>query len=65
MNWQLIETAPKDTAILVYAAGCKVAHFNTARDEWIGYGTAPETHILNTYGRPTHWMPLPGAPSDD
>jgi len=57
-QWQPIETAPKGTAILIYANGYNVAHY-TASGHWFSYGDKAETHILNTWGKPTHWMPLP------
>lgn len=62
-RWQPIETAPADTAILIYAQGYRVAHFNSMAKRWIGYGANAETHILNTWAKPTHWMPLPAAPA--
>jgi hypothetical protein len=67
MSWQPIETAPKDTAILVYGFGPSVAHFNTAYGRWIGYGSnTPDTISLNEdNGIPILWMPLPEMPSKD
>ncbi len=58
MNWQPIETAPKDdSVILVYdGAGMHVA--------WIGW-TENEKPVYfddNVAIRPTHWMPLPEPP---
>lgn len=65
-EWQPIETAPKDTAVLVYGFGYSVAHFNTAYGKWIVYGAETEcTRMMNTMSRPTHWMPLPQEPSCD
>lgn len=63
-GWQPIDTAPKDTAILLYGFGFSVAHFNTAYGKWIAYGyETPDTIMLNTASSaPTHWMPLPAAP---
>ena len=58
-EWQPIETAPKDTAILVYHNMFTVAHFNTAFGRWIGYGQNTSEFIN---GDPTHWMPLPQVP---
>lgn len=58
-EWQPIESAPKDTAILVYHAGYTVAHFNTTYGRWIGYGRDALEFVT---GPPTHWMPLPPPP---
>ena len=64
-QWQPIETVPKDKAVLIYAAGYYVAHFNTTNNRWWtqtdGTGTSGE-RILNSWGAPTHWMPLPQPP---
>ncbi len=58
-TWQPIETAPKDTAVLVYHAGFSVAHFNTTLSRWIGYDF--ESSSFRQFP-PTHWMPLPAPP---
>jgi hypothetical protein len=34
-DWQPIEIAPKDTAVLTYGFGYEVAHFNTALNHWV------------------------------
>jgi len=55
-NWQPIETAPEDTAVLVYGFGYEVAHFNTALKQWVAcYDHRPLNH-------PEWWQPLPEAP---
>ena len=67
MDWQPIETAPKDgTRILLYPA------FSNGRGQYqgdIGYFYSPgECWYLQNVGhlngrwRPTHWMPLPPPP---
>jgi hypothetical protein len=65
MDWQPIETAPKMRAILLYASGYVVGHFNTTNMKWWvetdGTGTAGERN-LNSFNGPTHWMPLPEPP---
>jgi hypothetical protein len=62
--WKRIDSAPMDRAILVYALGCHIAHFNTQAGRWIGYGRrSADTLILNSTVPPTHWMPLPDAPA--
>lgn len=55
-EWQSIETAPKDTAVLVYAFSYEVAHFNTQ----IGFWVACWDH--RKIREPVGWMPLPPAP---
>lgn len=67
-GWQPIETAPKDGKnYLFYRKGI----INTARwkgDTWGGDGWSYElaTNIANgfTSNLPTHWQPLPAAPTD-
>ena len=65
MEWQPIETAPKMTAIMLYAAGYYIGHFNTTNNRWWlqddGTVTATE-RLLNSWSPPTHWMPLPEPP---
>lgn len=65
-EWQPIETAPKMTAILLYASGYQIGHFNETNGKWWtqtdGTKTAGERN-LNSWNPPTHWMPLPPAPS--
>lgn len=60
--WRSIKTAPKDEAVLVYHHGVKIAHWNSARQGWVGYGwdTADTLNMLRE--PPTHWMPLPDPP---
>ncbi len=58
-EWQPIETAPKDTALLLYTGwSYAIGHFNTLPDisAWVdGFQHRKLEH-------PTHWMPLPKAP---
>jgi len=60
MNWQPIETAPKDgTGVLVYSNGRVVsAYFSKSQDEWL--------EVIHDYSfyDPTHWMPLPELPKE-
>jgi len=57
-GWQPIESAPKDTALLLYCGSFyEIGHFNTAIGEWVcGW----DHRKLKP---PTHWMPLPAAPA--
>lgn len=77
MQWQPIETAPKDERILLYrpTAGFPWARVVIGRFDSDRYAKRPRPywpHELEwvtgkTEGRaanPTHWMPLPGPPSD-
>lgn len=72
MDWQPIETAPKDwTPILLYSAA-----IGTVFGLWIGppepgwgpldgWGPWGDTHgrfSLRDDEQPTHWMPLPAPP---
>jgi transcriptional regulator with XRE-family HTH domain len=62
--WQPIATAPKDEAVLLYAGGYLVGRFDMAHGTWSGYSVEAETHNLNTWNKPTHWMKLPAPPRD-
>lgn len=65
-EWQPIETAPPMTAVLLYACGPVIGHFNTTNDKWWtetdGTKTTAERN-LNSFNKPTHWMSLPDAPT--
>jgi len=75
MEWQPIETAPKDDALLVCGTRQGWEHCGphivcARRDSWTGrwsiYGAAPSRHSpqwLDTID-PTHWMPLPAPPAE-
>lgn len=60
MNWQTIETAPKDERILVWckAHGSDTVIWDAEEDAWV----LPESSMWRF---PTHWMPLPPAPGHD
>jgi len=58
-GWQPIETAPKDTAVLIYNLRWQVGHFNTAENRWLG---AERSGDLEQFP-PTHWQPLPAPPA--
>lgn len=78
MEWQPIETAPKDTPVLIYDGSMICA----ASWDWLFSETSP--HIVagkpnskywtcvgasgweceNDFEEPTYWMPLPPKPAD-
>jgi hypothetical protein len=50
-TWQPIETAPKDTAVLLWLGWMfEIGHFNTGLGRWAANWA-------------THWMPLPSPPT--
>ena len=73
MEWQPIETAPKDgTEILVWAGSCVVVSWRRLngigypREAWRlvhgAYSSGDEGDWSNEVEHPTHWMPLPAPP---
>lgn len=71
MEWQPIETAPKDgtevllftaippTGLLAYPEPQIVSgYFDVVDDEWC----ATVANVFGPFVEPTHWMPLPEAP---
>lgn len=65
MNWQPIETAPKDgTNILVFGYGdMTVVHWNIYGLYW--NLSESGAYAENGEWQPTHWMPLPPPPATD
>lgn len=66
MEWQPIETAPKDdeTLVLLWAAPAPASHDGGMDVGWWYY---PKERWNAQHGgslnfRPTHWMPLPEPP---
>jgi len=63
MNWQPIETAPKDGTRIIVAkqSGYVMAWASSAywfdREKYSGW-----TDGVDTLATPTHWMPLPAPP---
>jgi len=55
-EWRPIETAPRDTALLLWTGwSFQLGHYNTALAGWVaGWDHRPLTA--------THWMPLPEPP---
>jgi hypothetical protein len=75
MEWQPIETAPKDgTAVLVYPAtwGSKPASIAKWNEDKYAKNPRPFWERDDDLGKvsisrgkpPTHWMPLPAPPSN-
>ena len=62
MNWQPIETAPKDATILIGDVGGVHAGYwwetTTGFSGWALCDQAPQEQF-----NPTHWMPLPEPPA--
>ena len=63
MEWQPIETAPKDwTDVILFDPACE-----TGKDVVVGYFSHSDggDNCWKAYGMmidPTHWMPLPEPP---
>lgn len=73
MEWQPIETAPRDETRIIGLAkdGCVYkTHWQAYYDKWphqeggptYRHGWSAETHDSHTPYSPTHWMPLPESP---
>ena len=64
MDWQPIETAPKDgRPILTYMPGerggfVNVQTYRGGEDKWCNAGESKRRRMQ----QPTHWMPLPSPP---
>ena len=56
LQWQPIETAPKDRYLLVYGTGIiGIACWSKRDQRWHAVG-------VDVVMTPTHWMPLPTPP---
>ena len=64
MEWQPIESAPKDgTPILVWLKEASLCtHIHSARLMEDGKPSIIGHHFAFDVGEPTHWMPLPQPP---
>ncbi len=62
-TWQMIESAPQDTEILVYTKpwGPIVASYSSEFGEWFSRMQVPVS-IKEEDELPTHWRPLPPPP---
>lgn len=61
-DWKPIETAPKDTAILV-AYQSREIELIGADDNDYDWQPCPPGQKQGGIDRPTHWMPLPNPPT--
>ena len=64
MNWQPIDTAPKDGArvlLLFYTDAVASCHFKNHSEGGNWYTDIGFSMLIE---RPTHWMPLPEPPSE-
>ena len=57
-EWQPIETVPKDGSRIILSDGISVE-----QDRWIDWLHGGSSWDRFRYLKPTHWMPLPAAPS--
>jgi hypothetical protein len=70
MDWQPIETAPRDGSSIIVGydyAGRWIIHVAFWDDEcgWFSYITNSITDVLLDGPRaPTHWIPLPTTPTE-
>jgi hypothetical protein len=63
MNWQPIETAPKDgTRVILYRAGRKVCLGEYVPRDW-GWMLEGWKNSNGNFFEPSHWQPLPEAPA--
>ena len=62
-SWQSIESAPRDTEILVYTPpwGAIIASYSEEFGEWLSRMQVPVS-IREESEMPTHWLPLPSPP---
>lgn len=75
MEWQPIETAPKDGSVFDVWLGnadesdrdfyCTVGGFRAPGWHWLNGKFRPFLHgiSITCFQEPTHWMPLPDAPN--
>lgn len=68
MNWQPIETVPKDYTLFLSFIPSFPSSFYRAGNavclcKWTKFGFESHTPGGTTLEEPTHWMPLPEPPS--
>jgi hypothetical protein len=61
-GWSPIIDAPVDTAVLLWASGYYIGHWNTARKCWVVNEGEVATHNINSFSKPTHFRLLPAPP---
>ena len=68
-QWQPIETAPKDGTVVILFVPCwdevVTAWYCKATGLWPSDEPFSESGEACNVGMPTHWMPLPEAPTDN
>lgn len=63
MEWQPIETAPRDgTPILAWNGGVFVVYWESDPGSWWVYDPPCDERAVWNVKQPTHWMPLPPPP---
>lgn len=66
MQWQPIETASKDTSVLLYCRGFVSVYCGRKRYGNLGEPQQGEfawrCDSSGRFAKPTHWMPLPAPP---
>lgn len=72
MNWQPIESAPKDgSAIDLWCINIAQGSIGAVRaadmwwDEDVDRWVERDGFVLEQKWRPTHWMPIPGGPESN
>lgn len=66
MDWQPIETAPKDGSKVILAWGGKSvvgSYLDNSKKRFAWQGWTPMCNQPFPQGAPTHWMPLPPPPT--
>lgn len=64
-EWQKIETAPKDTLLLLACANWPLMVKGRPVPIKVGGYWDDQWNIFGASWVPTHWMPLPNPPSDE
>ena len=62
MTWQPIETAPKNTLVLLYVLGEHRVGFLKHGGGWNTWVLVPGKYGVPRGHAPTHWMHLPDPP---
>lgn len=62
MEWQPIESAPKDGSMLVANEACITVAFRDSGMSSYRFFSSQSERDINF--KPTHWMPLPASPQE-